>query len=87
MILKIKTLDKNGWILIDGITRIIFSSITTAQAKKDSNVDFCMIEEKMRDEDPAVFARCFLRDDRAYIVIFNTPAFILSDAGKTIERL
>lgn len=87
MILKIKTLDKNGWVLIDGIRKVKFLSIDTKQAKVKSDCNYIVLAEEMRDEDPAVFVMCSLRNDQEYNVVFNTFGFMLSDEGKTIERL
>lgn len=90
MILKIKTIDKNGWVLIDGIRKIKFLSIDTKKIKEYNlrgDTDYVVLDESKCDDDVAIFAMCSLLTDQEYNVMFNTFAFLLSNEGKTIERL
>ena len=80
-------MDKNGWVLIDGIRKIKFLSIDTKRAKEYHDANYAVLNEDAQDSDSAVFAMCTLRTDQEYHVVFNTYGFLLSDEGKTIERL
>ena len=108
MVLKVRTPDRGGWKLYDGVTEVNLSS-ASLEKMKDMKCDgrfvsdkFCRQEVekvgvlgKMKSISSVVvcifnqhrFERSEERLNNQKMIIFNGPAYLLNDEGKTIERI
>ena len=86
MFLKIMT--KEGWYLLDDVESIKKSMFDITVTDADGLYGFVedvLVHEK--GEEYLWRLECHLRNDKVMNVLFDTQAYILNDAGKTIERL
>jgi len=102
MILKIKTGSRYGWKFFSGITEMNYWKVPLAEVEKMScdggsfiSKDFYRpIDTKDKKPIPSGVVCIFSQEthriegeNKNRQVIFNAPAYILDDEGKTIERI
>jgi len=90
--------DPNCWWLLDDVRKVSHYHYKNEPFSKDwsdADADMFFLDyepylEKMgngQSHRDVIKLVCRMGDDREYVVIFDTMAYILNDSGKTIEKL
>lgn len=94
MVLKVMT-EAGGWAYFDGISRVNTSSYWGRKDTIHASDEFFIVHSRLlageppKDDEECQFKRITIlgHDGLCRVIIFNTTAYLLSDEGKTIDRI